>query len=790
MAEPNSKLNDLIIRLEALQRKQEEFQRDFENLKREISTLKSDEKQEAPVTEERFGPQEVVVEKDATFDRRRIHEILNPINSNPDPGGNIEQTKHIFQKQKIDFEKLIGENLISKIGIAITIIGVSIGAKYSIEHDLISPMTRILLGYLMGIILTVTGICLKKNYLNFSAVLVSGAVAILYFITFAAYSYYSLMPQYMAFALMFVFTAFTVVAAVNYDKQIIAHIGFVGAYTIPILLSDDTGNITFLFSYMSIINLGILFVAFRKYWKPLFYSSFILTWLIYFIWFYNDYNVENHFVIALTFSFVFYAILYLTYLPYKWRKDETLRIDDVLLVVLNSFVYYGMGYAILDSHESGKHFLGLFTVFNALMHFLLSMAINRKKLVDSKLQHLILGLVLVFVTIAIPVQLDGNWVTLMWTAEAVLLFWLGRSKNVLIYEQLSYPLMLFSFISMFQDWSQGYNLAYDLDPKPMLVPLLNVYFLTSVFLIAGFAIILYIDRKSKDYHSIDIANRSSDVLFYLVPGAIVLAMYFAFYLEIANYWQQLYDASLIKVAEPSENFSRQYYNEDLMHFKNIWLNNFTILFVSLFSYYNIRKIKSQNLGLVNVVFITYSILVFCWVNLLLFSDLRENYLYPNLDEHHQHGVFNIIVRYISFLFVAFGLYAFSWYARQEFMQARLHKVFDLVLFISICWIISSELIHWMDMAASSQSYKLGLSILWGVYALLLIVLGIWKNKKHLRIFAIVLFTITLLKLFFYDISHLDTIAKTIVFVSLGILLLIISFLYNRYKDVITNENIK
>ena len=64
----------------------------------------------------------------------------------------------------------------------------------------------------------------------------------------------------------------------------------------------------------------------------------------------------------------------------------------------------------------------------------------------------------------------------------------------------------------------------------------------------------------------------------------------------------------------------------------------------------------------------------------------------------------------------------------------------------------------------------------------------WKNNKNLRIGAIVLFSITLIKLFFYDISHLDTLSKTIVFVSLGILLLIISFLYNKFKDIIFDEN--
>jgi uncharacterized membrane protein len=64
----------------------------------------------------------------------------------------------------------------------------------------------------------------------------------------------------------------------------------------------------------------------------------------------------------------------------------------------------------------------------------------------------------------------------------------------------------------------------------------------------------------------------------------------------------------------------------------------------------------------------------------------------------------------------------------------------------------------------------------------------WKHKKHLRIAAIVLFTATLLKLFFIDIVHYSTISKTIVFVALGVLLLIISFLYNKYKNEIEDED--
>ena len=68
-----------------------------------------------------------------------------------------------------------------------------------------------------------------------------------------------------------------------------------------------------------------------------------------------------------------------------------------------------------------------------------------------------------------------------------------------------------------------------------------------------------------------------------------------------------------------------------------------------------------------------------------------------------------------------------------------------------------------------------------LYSLVLVGIGIWKKKKHLRIAAMALFGLTLGKLFLYDIIHLNTIAKTIVMVSLGILLLIFSFMYNKFQ---------
>ena len=145
-------------------------------------------------------------------------------------------------------------------------------------------------------------------------------------------------------------------------------------------------------------------------------------------------------------------------------------------------------------------------------------------------------------------------------------------------------------------------------------------------------------------------------------------------------------------------------------------------------------------------------------------------------------------RYVTYFFVGLLLWVSHKLTQESFINKKLTIPFDLIFHFTILWVAGNELINLMQVFDSNQSYKLGLSILMGSYALLLVGLGIWKRKRHLRIAAFILFGITLLKVITFDLAHLDTISKTIVFVSLGVLLLIISFLYNKYKNLIVDEN--
>lgn len=784
MTDNSNQINLLHARLDSLAHKQAEISRGINELRLEISRLeqaaseKEQVKAAVPVAE--TSPNRWEERKEQTF--RAVP--AEPYVERPLTFTNQEDRP---PRIKSDLEKFIGENLINKIGIVITVIGVAIGAKYSIDHDLISPLTRIILGYLFGIGLLGFGMRLKAKYENFSAVLVSGAMAIMYFITYAAYSFYHLIPQVPAFGLLVIFTIFTVVAALHYNLQVIAHIGLVGAYAVPFLLSEGKGNVAILFSYMAIINTGILVLSFKKYWKPLFYAAFIFTWLIYYTWYDKKYQVDEHFTLALIFLALFFGLFYTSFLAYKLIKKELFAKDDILLLLSNSFIFFGLGYSILSGESTGNQLLGLFTLTNAIFHFMVGVILYRQKLADRNLFYLVAGLVLVFITIAIPVQIDGNWVTLLWAGEATLLFWIGRTRGVPYYEKLSYPLMLLSFISLVQDWMTTYSSYYPPATDHWITPLFNIYFLSSLLFVAAFTFINLLGRNSK-YPSATVPSTVfHNAVGLMIPSILLISIYFAFRLEIANYWHQLYVDSALEIKVAGQQYPDYFWNMDLLRYKSLWVINYSLVFFSMLTLINLKKIKSEKLAVVSLTLLACTVLIFLVQGLYDLSELRESYLHQTLKQYYQISAFNLWMRYVCFAFVALALFVCYRAIRNGSYRKELPLAYDAFLHISILWMLSSEWINLMDLVHSTQSYKIGLSILWGVYSLMLIGLGIWKKKKHLRIGAISLFALTLVKLFTYDISHLDTIAKTVLFVSLGILLLIISFLYNKYKHLISDE---
>lgn len=702
-------------------------------------------------------------------------------------------------KSDFNFEAFVGGKLITIIGIIILVIGLGIGVKYAIDNDLLGPLARIVLAYVAGGILLFIALRLKANYKVFSAVLLSGGMASLYFTTFIAYSLYGFFGQIPAFAIMVVFTMFTVFAATVYNLQVIGVIGLVGAYAVPMLLSDGSGKIEIMFSYMVIVNIGILVLSFKKYWQVLNQMAFWFTWLIFFIWFADRFDHEIHTTLSLTFSFLFFIVFYISNMSYKIMKQEKFGVMDVIRIVSDSFIFFGFGYATLD-HSGTNDYLGAFTVVNALVHFVFAYIVFKNKMLDRKLFFLLIAMVMSFVTIAVPVQLEGNWVTLFWSVEAVLLFSIGRYKGVRFYEWLGYSMILLAIISLLQDWT-SWSDAYLYYPEmyKSVRPFANISLLTSIFVIAAIGSMIYVNRKKP----IPLAEGKKFnvhlVLEYILGTTLFFITYYTFSNEIHLYFQAAYESTLLRVpskevwAEPGAIMEIRDYS--IVRMGDVAQNIYAILFFIGFSYIAIYRIKDMAVRWAAFA-MNMMIAIFC------ISGMLENLnsLDYSLHEESEYYVLNPSLSYIRYL--CYALFAVLLLLNYRLLKTDTYQKFSIAKFYIGCIVhffvlvvLSYELVCLQQVRtqeyyyhANNTVYKLGFTALWGIYSFILIAIGMIKKKTIMRISAISLFGITLIKLLTFDTWDLSTGYKVIAYMLLGVILLVVAFLYQKFKGFIFGDD--
>ncbi len=684
-------------------------------------------------------------------------------------------------------EKFVGKNLIALAGIVILVLGVGIGAKFAIDNGWISPLARVVFGYVVGFGLIGTAVKLKARYLNFSAVLLSGGMAIMYFVTYFGYANYGLIAQSSAFSLMAIFTAFTVISAILYDRQVVAHIGLVGAYAVPFLLSDDSGSYLFLFVYMAIINFGIMVVGVTKRWRAVFFTSIIVTWLIYLAWFVVRYSPEQHFGLAAASASVFFAIFYVAEIC-DGLLHEAGTNSGTLLLLTNSFVFYGFGVVIMESRSDLRKYEGMLTIGHAIMHSAVSQAVSRLRPSVVHLVQLLTILVITFVTITVPVQFDGRVVTLVWTVEAAALFWFGRARAIRLFELYSYPLIALATGSLLYDWVLLYSQRTLEVTELNRTPLANGDFVTGLVYVAGIAFICLINRNAD--HESAVPKHWVQPIGMFVAALGLFALYNTFRIEISNYYHLqtighlfLYNPDAISQGWANRN--------DLSYFNLIWQLNYTMFFLFGLGVVNLKKVGSTALALVNMALVILALGLFATCDMYFFAELRASYM-AYVGPEYVTGPMNVAVRYITYLFAGGSLAVIYWNLNSKMVSDKIPATvreigWDALCYITILIAASFELINLLVQFHIPDGNKLGISIFWGVYALMLIGIGLAWNKKHLRVSAIALLGITIVKLFLYDVADLPTIPKTILFVSLGITLLVVSFVYNKFTVLIVNK---
>ncbi|MBX9783686.1 MAG: DUF2339 domain-containing protein [Chitinophagaceae bacterium] len=667
-------------------------------------------------------------------------------------------------QQKTDWEKVIGENLANKIGIGILVLGISFFVKYAIDNNWINEAGRVIVGLLCGGLLIGIAHYFRNSYRSFSSVLVGGGIAVFYFTIAYAFHQYKLLSVTSAFVIMVVITVFAVFLSLLYNRLELAVLATLGGYLTPFLVSTGQNNYVELFTYLCILNTGLLALAYFKKWKAINIIALISTILIFGGWLTKQSFAGEPFPYkpALLFAIIFYVQFFIMNIINNVRLKLPFKGFDFALLLSINLLLYAAGYFILGYWNDGSY-RGLFTASLGIVNLAVAWMFFKNNNVDRNFIYLLIGLTLTFISLTAPVQLKGNHITLFWSAEMVVLFWLFQRSGIRLLKITSLLISFLVLISLLIDWNTVYA-----DPEKAIPILANKAFTTALF--AGIALLLYYLLLKKENETNYIGSVSNKAIrnYLLITGVAVV--YLSGALEIIHQFD-----------------------------KRVPLINLGMMYLQLYSFafavavmYVFKKASS-------FILLKFALTIMCV--LLYVYGLNINYKVSL--QMLQTGAFknHFWAHWVAAALLFWLLYDLILYFRKNREAFQTYETaFTWIAAVGMVFLMSVEMYHvimWMKYSQGTDTfywenlyYKAGLSIVWGVCSFAMIWLGMKYKFKTLRIISLSLFTLTLVKLFLYDIRNIPAGGKIAAFILLGVLLLVISFMYQRLKKLITDDEKK
>lgn len=321
------------------------------------------------------------------------------------------------------FDELVASQWLSWVGAVAVMIGVGFALKYAIEEQMLNPAARVVLGMLGGVTAFALGVfAMRKDYRVLAEGLAGAAMGTLYFSLFAAFRWYELLPQSVAFTGMVLVTAVGLSFAGIFYSLPSAVLAMIGGFLTPYMLSKGDGDISTLFTYILILDLGVLALATFRNWGQLHLVNFGGTVLIWLGWLANGYHPDE---LWLTVGWIsVFGVLFslLGVWRHVLRGEESSR-SDTTLMQLTPLAYFGALYGLTRPLHSDYH--GLMALLVAAYYLGLGAFAYLRNRGNNQVVVSLVGIGLSFVTLAVPLQWTGHWITIAWALESLLLIEIG-----------------------------------------------------------------------------------------------------------------------------------------------------------------------------------------------------------------------------------------------------------------------------------------------------------------------------------------------------------------------------
>lgn len=387
-------------------------------------------------------------------------------------GGGTSRLAHMLRpRSREEWETLIGGKLLNRVGALALVIGVGFFLKYAFDNEWLNETARVVLGGAAGLLLIAGGHRFHRRGMSVFAQGVTGAgVGILYLSIYAAYDFYHLVPQPVAFLLMALVTAAALLLSLYYDARAIALLGWAGGFLTPFLLVTAQLNTWGLFIYITLLDAGLIAVLLsRRHWRVLEPLGIVATYATYLAWSFRA-DLPDGFGTALSFLVLWWGLFAWLSLYRSTTGDTGKRRWLWIAVTLNAAGFYVMlmrlsrhtegiwdfiGIQSVDAQNSLAYSEGIATVLLSLAYFALTARItrnteNRSAAGVHATATGVHATAAILLAVRAPLSFFSSFVVVViWTIEALVLFGFGAYRERRVVRHAGTALLALSFIGIF-----------------------------------------------------------------------------------------------------------------------------------------------------------------------------------------------------------------------------------------------------------------------------------------------------------------------------------------------------
>ena len=384
-------------------------------------------------------------------------------------------------------ESVIGRRWVGWAAITLILFATAFFLKYAFDNRWIGELGRVSTGIVFGIGMCLAGLRYQQQgWRVFSQILTAGGIIILYLSTYAAFGYYRLIGQRSAFAYLVILIAETALLARTYNAPAIAIMALIGGFLNPLLLHSDRDQYRPFFAYLVVLDVGSL--ALLKHWRGLSSVAYFGTQILFWLWYSENYHHQKR-TAVLVFQTAVFLIFLLAHLGRDLIRREPATNEDAMLLVVNPFVFFATAYHLLN--PTHHDWMGAFAIGMALLYASAAKILLNRSSTNRREILLLIAIALTFVTIAIPIQLESNWITLAWSVEGLAILWAALQIDSVRLRAQAFVLFGLSFFRLLL-WDTPYGF------RPTFIPVFNRYFLSSLAVIACFAGATYLYQRARE----------------------------------------------------------------------------------------------------------------------------------------------------------------------------------------------------------------------------------------------------------------------------------------------------